>query len=94
MEQLRVRMKVQTRKMYDPVDLLDDTHCLVIMGDAAETGVGAGLGLFLVKRGSANDVVPGDITAEGTILIDAFHKVLNTGQRKWQVFELEAYVMF
>ena len=92
MEQLRIRMKVQTRKMYDPVDLLDDDHCLVIMGDAAETGVGAGL--FLVKRGSADDVVVSDITADGTILVDAFHKVLNTGQKKWQVFELEAYVMF
>ena len=92
MDQLRMRMKVQTRKMYDPVDLLDDTHCLVIMGDAAKTGVGAGL--FLVRRSSANDVVAGDITAEGTILVDTFHKVLNTGQRKWQVFELEAYVMF
>ena len=48
----------------------------------------------MVAKGNADDVVPDDITASTTILIDVYHKVLNTGHRKWQVFELEAYAMF
>ena len=92
MAELRERMKNLPRKMYDPLDLLDDEHCLVIMGDAAETGIGTGL--FLVNRGNADDVVPEDMLADTTILMDLYHKVLDSGQKRWQVFELEAYVMY
>ena len=92
LQELRERMKNLKRKMYDPVELLDDGHCIVIMGDAAETGIGAGI--FLIAKGNADDVVPEDVTASTTVLIDVYHKVLNTGQRKWQVFELEAFAMF
>ena len=72
-------MRNLPRKMYDPIALLDDDHCLVTMGDAAETGVGAGL--FLVNKGNADDVVPEDMTAPTTILMDVYHKVLDSGQR-------------
>ena len=92
MAELRERMRNMPRKMYDPFELLDDDHCLVIMGDAAETGIGAGL--FMVQKGNADDVVPEDMTASTTILMDDYHKVLDSGQRRWQVFELEAYAMF
>ena len=92
MAELRERMRNQPRKMYDPVALLDENHCLVMMGDAAETGIGAGL--FLVNKGNADDVVPEDMTASTTILMDVYHKVLDSGQRRWQVFELEAYAMY
>ena len=78
--------------MYDPLKLLDENHCLVMMGDAAETGIGAGL--FLLNKGNADDVVPEDMTADSTILMDVYHKVLGSGQRRWQVFELEAYAMY
>ena len=33
--ELRERMRNLPRKMYDPIALLDDHHCLVMMGDAA-----------------------------------------------------------
>ena len=92
MAELRERMRNQPRKMYDLISLLDENHCLVMMGDAAETGVGAGL--FLVNKGNADDVVPEDMTASTTILMDVYHKVLDSGQRRWQVFELEAYAMY
>ena len=92
MAELRERMRNLSRKMYDPLKLLDENHCLVMMGDAAETGIGAGL--FLVNKGNADDVVPADMTAESTILMDVYHKVLDSGQRRWQVFELEAYAMY
>ena len=92
MAELRERMRNQPRKMYDPISLLDDNHCLVMMGDAAETGIGAGL--FLVNKGNADDVIPEDMAASTTILMDVYHKVLDTGQRRWQVFELEAYAMY
>ena len=92
MAELRERMHNLPRKMYDPLDLLDDEHCLVMMGDAAETGIGAGL--FLVNRGNADDVVPENMLADTTILMDLYHKVLDSGQKRWQVFELEAYAMY
>ena len=72
--ELRERMRNLPRKMYDPLDLLDDEHCLVMMGDAAETGIGAGL--FLANRGNVDDVVPEDMLADTTILMDLYHKVL------------------
>ena len=93
MEELGERMRNQPRKMYDPFELLDEHHCLVIMGDAAQTGIGAGL--FLVRKGNADDVVPPeDMIADTTIVMDVYHKVLDSGQRRWQVFELETYAMF
>ena len=92
MAELRERMRNLPRKMYDPLDLLDDDRCLVMMGDAAETGIDAGL--FLVNRGNADDVVPEDMLADTTILMDLYHKVLDSDQRRWQVFELEAYAMY
>ena len=49
MAELRERMRNRPWKMYDPIALLDEDHCLVMMGDAAETGIGAGL--FLVNKG-------------------------------------------
>ena len=94
MAELRERMRNQPREMYDPIALLDADHCLVMMGDAAETGIGAGI--FLVNKGNADNVVPEDMTASTTILMDdiVYHKVLDSGQRRWQVFELEAYAMY
>ena len=78
MAELRERMRNLPRKMYDPLDLLDDEHCLVMMGNAVETGIGAGL--FLVNRGNADDVVPEDMLASTTVLMDLYHKVLDSGQ--------------
>jgi site-specific DNA-cytosine methylase len=87
---LQERMTQMPRAHSNPENMLDDTHCLVMISDACDDGVGAAL--WTVLRNNAKDVTIDDLhNPDVSMLMAIDSKILDKGQQKWATFEKEMY---
>ena len=90
--ELASRMQNLPRASYDPLQLFSSgKYTIVILGDASKTG--AGSSLYLVQITQAEDFTKEHLLSKTTLLVDCYHKVLSKGQKKWQTYETETWIM-
>ena len=93
LEELRTRMTGRQRAHCNPDTLIDDDHCLVIMSDASDVGVGSAL--WLVNRADASKVTLEDLkNKEMSTLVATDAKVLSTAEQRWFTSEQEIYATY
>ena len=93
LEELRARMTGLPRSHCNPDTLIDNDHCLVIMSDASDVGVGSAL--WLVNRADASKVTLEDLKdRKVSTLVATDAKVLSTAEQRWFTFEQEIYATY
>ena len=89
-ETLKKRVLQMPRAHTDPNTILDKNHCLVIITDACDDGVGAGM--WSVNKPNAQEVTMDDLhNTKITKLVAVDAKILDKSQRRWATFEKETY---
>jgi hypothetical protein len=89
-QMLQQRMQQMPRAHTNPEELLDANHCLVVISDASDEGVGAGL--WSVMKPDAREVTMDDLhDPEISTLMAIDSKILDKSQQRWATFEKETY---
>ena len=81
------------RAHFNQDTLIGYNHCLVIMSDASDVGVGSAL--WLVNRADASNVTLEDLKdRKMSTLVATDARVLSAAEQRWFMFEQETYATY